>query len=60
MILRLFISRAPSAASPLLNYDPDSGLCVIQSPDGKFISGWMLDPEQAANVMSRGTLGGGN
>jgi hypothetical protein len=44
----------------ILNYNPDSGLCVIQSPDGKFISGWKLDPEQAANVTSRGTLGGGN
>jgi Colicin D len=43
----------------ILNYNPDSGLCVIQSPDGKFISGWKLDPEQAANVTSRGTLGGG-
>lgn len=44
----------------ILNYNPDSGLCVIQSPDGKFISGWKLDPEQAANVTRRGTLGGGN
>jgi hypothetical protein len=44
----------------ILNYNPNSGLCVIQSPDGKFISGWKLDPEQAANVTSRGTLGGGN
>jgi hypothetical protein len=44
----------------ILNYNPNSGLCVIQSPDGKFISGWELDPEQAANVMSRGTLGGGD
>jgi colicin D len=44
----------------ILNYDPDSGLCVIQSPDGRFISGWKLDPGQAENVISRGTLGGGD
>lgn len=44
----------------ILNYNPASGLCVIQSPDGKFISGWKLDAGQAENVTNRGTLGGGN
>jgi hypothetical protein len=42
----------------ILNYNPNSGLCVIQTPDGKFISGWKLSPGQASYVLSEGTLGG--
>jgi hypothetical protein len=44
----------------ILNYNPESGLCVIQSPDGKFWSGFELSPQQAWNVMNKGTLGGGD
>jgi Colicin D len=40
----------------ILNYNPDSGLCVIQSPDGRFISGWKLSPGQVQNVLTRGSL----
>jgi hypothetical protein len=40
----------------ILNYDPDSGLCVIQSPDGRFISGWKLSSGQAQNLLTRGSL----
>lgn len=40
----------------ILNYNPDSGLCVIQKPDGTFISGWKLSPEQTHNVLTRGSL----
>jgi hypothetical protein len=42
----------------ILNYNPDSGLCVIQSRDGSFISGWKLTSQQATYVLSEGTLGG--
>ena len=40
----------------ILNYNPDSGLCVIEGFDGSFISGWKLSPEQAQNVLTRGSL----
>jgi hypothetical protein len=40
----------------ILNYNSDSGLCVIQSPDGKFVSGFELSPAQIANVLNRGIL----
>ena len=43
----------------ILNYNPNSGLCVIESPDGRFVSGWKLSPDQAENVMRNGKLGGG-
>jgi hypothetical protein len=43
----------------ILNYDPNSGLCVIQTPDGKFVSGWKLSPEQKSYVVNDGKLGGG-
>jgi len=40
----------------ILNVNPDSGLIVIQSPDGKYISGWKLNPDQLQNVLTRGSL----
>lgn len=40
----------------ILNVNPDSGLVVIQSPAGKFISGWKMSPGQLNNVLSRGSL----
>lgn len=40
----------------IINYNPDTGLAVIQKPSGEFISGWRLSPEQAANVLERGSL----
>lgn len=43
----------------ILNYNPNSGLCVIESPDGRFVSGWKLSPDQVENVMRNGKLGGG-
>ncbi|ORB86580.1 hypothetical protein B1987_25580 [Mycobacterium kansasii] len=42
----------------MLNYNPKSGLYVIQIPDRRFISGWKLSPEQAAYVLNEGKLGG--
>jgi hypothetical protein len=44
----------------ILNYNPDTGVCVIQSPDGSFISGWKLSPIQVQNVLGTGALGGGD
>ena len=38
------------------HYDPNTGLNVIQKPDGDFVSGWRLNPDQTANVENRGSL----
>jgi hypothetical protein len=40
----------------VLNYNPDSGICIIEGFDGSFQSGWKLSPEQAWNVLNRGSL----
>lgn len=44
----------------ILNYNPGSGLCVVQTPDGKFWTGFRLSDGQAWNVVYRGTLAGGD
>jgi Colicin D len=42
---------------PVIHYlNPNSGLNVISSPTGQFISGWKLNPEQLQNVIKRGGL----
>lgn len=40
----------------IINYNPTTGLAVIQKPTGEFVSGWKLDPRQVANVLQRGSL----
>jgi hypothetical protein len=40
----------------VINYNPNTGLAVIQKPSGEFVSGWRLSPEQATNVLQRGSL----
>jgi hypothetical protein len=40
----------------IINYNPNTGLAVIQKPSGEFVSGWRLSPEQVANVLQRGPL----
>ena len=40
----------------ILNVNPDSGLVVIQSPDGNLISAWKCTPEQLNNILIRGSL----
>jgi hypothetical protein len=40
----------------IINYNPNTGLAVIQNPSGEFVSGWRLSPEQAMNVLQRGSL----
>ncbi len=44
----------------ILNLNPTSGLCVVQTPDGKFWTGFKLSDAQAWNVVNRGALGGGD
>jgi hypothetical protein len=42
----------------ILNYNPSSGLIVVQSNDGSFVRGFKMSDQQAANVILRGSLGG--
>jgi hypothetical protein len=44
----------------VLHYNPDSGLVVVQKPDGSFLSGWKMSPKQLDYVEKYGTLGGGD
>ncbi len=39
--------------------NPSSGLNVIRTPDGAFLSGWRLSPQQLQHVITHGRLGGG-
>lgn len=42
---------------PVTHYlNPNSGLNVITSPSGQFISGWKLNPDQLQNVLNHGGL----
>lgn len=43
----------------ILNYNPSSGLVVVQGPTGEFISGWRVSQVQANNIVTQGKLGGG-
>ncbi|MES2930368.1 MAG: colicin D domain-containing protein [Patescibacteria group bacterium] len=36
--------------------NPNTGLNVISSPSGQFISGWKLNPVQLKNVLEHGGL----
>ena len=36
--------------------DPKSGLTVIQKPNGSFLSGWKLNPQQLQHVLKDGKL----
>lgn len=52
----LHISGTYRGDAAIINYNPNSGLAVIQKPSGEFVSGWRLSPEQVANVVERGCL----
>lgn len=52
-------NRGAGKQQATLNYNPKSGLCVVQKPTGEFITGWKLSPAQPENVAERGTLDGG-
>lgn len=43
----------------ILNYNPNTGLVVVQSPTGEFVSGWRASAGQVENILQRGKLGGG-
>jgi RHS repeat-associated protein len=40
-------------------YNPITGLNVITTPNGNFVSGWRLSPAQTQNLINRSSLGGG-
>lgn len=40
----------------IFHIDPKTGLTVLQEPNGKFLSGWKLRPNQIRNVLERGKL----
>jgi|GEM_PF-5808475 len=43
--------------NPVIHYlNPKTGLNVISSPSGEFISGWKLNPTQIKNVREHGGL----
>jgi RHS repeat-associated protein len=51
--------RGTYRGDPVTHFlDPATGLNVI-SRDGVFVSGWRLNPDQLANVLRNGSLGGG-
>jgi hypothetical protein len=37
-------------------YNPTTNLNVMKDANGKFISGWKLNPDQVTNVTTRGKL----
>lgn len=43
----------------ILHYNPESGLVVVQKPDGAFVSGWKMTEKQLKYVENGGDLGGG-
>lgn len=40
----------------ILDYNPETGLVVVRSPSGDFISGWKASAQQAENIVKRGSL----
>jgi hypothetical protein len=40
------------------HYNPNTRLNVIQKPNGDFVSGWRLGPEQRGYMQATGALGG--
>ena len=52
----LHINGTYRGNSAVLNYNPNTGLAVIQSPSGQFISAWRLGDDQVSSVLERGML----
>ena len=40
----------------IINYHPNTGLAVIQKPNGEFVSGWRLGDRQVRSVLESGVL----
>ncbi|GLP75523.1 hypothetical protein TUM20983_26330 [Mycobacterium antarcticum] len=55
----LHIAGTYRGSPAILNFDPSSGLVVVQSSTGEFISGWRVSQAQATNILNQGKLGGG-
>jgi hypothetical protein len=43
----------------IFNYNATTGLVVVQSTDGAFVSGWRVTETQARYILEQGKLGGG-
>jgi hypothetical protein len=41
----------------ILNYNAESGLILIQHPDGAFWSGWRMSSDQLNSVLTNQTIG---
>ncbi|WP_280465750.1 colicin D domain-containing protein [Nocardia brasiliensis] len=50
------IQGAYRATPAVLHYNPNTGLVLVQSPSGEFVSGWKVSPAQAANIIRTGSL----
>lgn len=50
------ISGSYRGSSVTFHTDPNSGLTVIQNPNGSFLSGWKLNPQQLQHVLKDGKL----
>jgi hypothetical protein len=55
----LHILGAYRGDAAILNYNTTSGLVVVQSLNGEFISGWRVTETQARYILEHGKLGGG-
>ena len=55
----LHVNGSYHNAPSVLNYNPKTGLVVVQTPTGEFVSGWRVSLGQAQNILERGKLGGG-
>lgn len=40
-------------------FNPNTGVNVVRSSDGRFVSGWRLSTDQLINLLNHGGLGGG-
>jgi colicin D len=52
----LHINGTCRGDAAIINYNPNTGLAVIQKPNGEFVSGWRLSSQQATNVLLKGGL----
>jgi Colicin D len=52
----LHINGTYRGDAEIINYNPNTGLAVIQKPNGEFVSGWRLSSQQATNVLLKGSL----
>jgi RHS repeat-associated protein len=56
-VMQGFFNR--SQQSIIIHVNPQTGLSVMATQSGGFISGWKLNPQQLQHVLTTGKLGGG-